>query len=134
MSTSLKESIAARKGEQPIECFDSDTRAGSFIEFQPSPESRLGFAFAQLLHYSLEANPAAEDAKDAPPERLTLGFSTADVVIMGARLVRLTDLLREHKLAVVRSLSGRYRNVESAAPWVGEIAVRRLDKSERPAD
>ena len=63
-----------------------------------------------------------------------LGFSTADVVVFGARLVRLTDLLREHKLAVVRSLSGRYRNVESSAPWVGEIAVRRLDKSERPAD
>jgi hypothetical protein len=134
MATSLKESIAARKGEQPPECFDSDTRAGSFIEFQPSPESRLGFALAQLLHYSLEANPASEDEKDAPPERLTLAFSTADVVILGARLVRLTDLLREHKLAVVRSLSGRYRNVESSAPWVGEIVVRRLDKSERATD
>jgi hypothetical protein len=65
---------------------------------------------------------------------LTLAFPTADVVILGARLVRLTDLLREHKLAVMRSLSGRYRNVESAAPWVGEIAVRRLDKSERVTD
>jgi len=134
MSTSLKDSIAARRAEQPPECFDSDTRAGSFIEFQPSPESRLGFAFAQLLHYSLEANPEAEGNKDAPPERLTLGFSTADVVVLGARLVRLTDLLREHKLAVVRSLSGRYRHVESSAPWVGEIAVRRLDKSERATD
>jgi hypothetical protein len=132
--TSLKDSIAARRGEQPPACFDDDAHARSFIEFQPAPESRLGFALAQLLHYTLEANPASEDDKDAAPERLTLAFSTADVVIFGARLVRLTDLLREHKLAVVRSLSGRYRHVESSAPWVGEIAVRRLDKSERAAD
>ena len=69
MSTSLKDSIAARKAEQSPECFDSDAAARSFIEFQPSPESRLGFALAQLLHYSLEANPAAEDEKDAPPEQ-----------------------------------------------------------------
>jgi hypothetical protein len=134
MATSLKESIAARKAEQAPECFDSDSEARSFIEFQPAPESRLGFALAQLLHYALEANPASEDSKDAAPERLTLAFSTADVVILGARLVRLTDLLREHKLAVVRAISERYRNAESAAPWVGEIAVRRLDKSERPPD
>jgi hypothetical protein len=56
------------------------------------------------------------------------------VVILGARLVRLTDLLREHKLAVVRVIAERYRHVESAAPWVGDIAVRRLDKAERPTD
>jgi hypothetical protein len=120
MST-LKEQLTARKPE----CFESEER--SFIEFQLTPETRQGFALAQLLHYTLEANPAM--AKEEAPERLTLAFSTADVVIFGARLVRLTDLLREHKLAVVRPLSGRYSNLEPTQPWVAEIVIRCLDKS-----
>ena len=120
--SSLKESLAARKAE----CFESEER--SFIEFQPTPETRQGFALAQLLHYTLEANPAAGNKEEAP-ERLSLAFSTADVVIFGARLVRLTDLLREHKLAVVRPLSGRYSNLEPTQPWVAEIVIARLDKS-----
>ena len=119
--SSLKESLAARRAE----CFESEER--SFIEFQSTPETRQGFALAQLLHYTLEANPAA--GKEEAPERLTLAFSTADVVIFGARLVRLTDLLREHKLAIVRPLSGRYSNLEPTQPWVAEIVIRRLDKS-----
>ena len=119
--SSLKESLAARRSE----CFESEER--SFIEFQMNPETRQGFALAQLLHYTLEANPAAGN-RDAP-ERLTLAFSTADVVLLGARLVRLTDLLREHKLAVVRPLSGRYSNLEPTQPWVAEIVIARLDKS-----
>jgi len=119
--SSLKEQLAARKPE----CFESEER--SFIEFQPTPDSRQGFALAQLLHYTLEANPAA--GKEEAPERLTLAFSTADVVIFGARLVRLTDLLREHKLAVVRPLSGRYSNLEPTQPWVAEIVIARIDKS-----
>lgn len=118
--SSLKEQLAARKPE----CFESEER--SFVEFQTTPDSRQGFALAQLLHYTLEANPAAGHEA---PERLTLGFSTADVMILGARLVRLTDLLREHKLAVVRPLSGRYSNLEPTQPWVAEIIIRRLDKS-----
>jgi hypothetical protein len=119
--SSLKEQLAARKPE----CFESEER--SFIEFQPTPDSRQGFALAQLLHYTLEANPAA--GKEEAPERLSLAFSTADVVILGARLVRLTDLLREHRLAIVRPLSGRYSNLEPTQPWVAEIVIARLDKS-----
>jgi hypothetical protein len=121
-SLSLKEQLAARKPE----CFESDNNGRSFIELQPTPDTRHGFALAQLLHYTLEANPAP--GADAP-ERLTLAFSTADVVILGARLVRLTDLLREHKLAIVRPLSDRYSNLEPTQPWVAEILIRRLDKS-----
>ena len=120
MST-IKEQLLARRR---TECHESGECL--FVEFQPTPNTRQGFALAQLLHYTLDANPAAE--LDTP-DRLTLAFSTADVVMVGARLVRLTDLVREHKLAVVRTLPGRYSELEPHQSFVAEIVIRRLDKS-----
>ena len=78
-----------------------------------------------MLHYTLDANP---DAELDTPDRLTLAFSTADVVIVGARLVRLTDLVREHKLSVVRTLPDRYSELEPYQSFVAEIVIRPLDK------
>jgi hypothetical protein len=105
--SSLKESLAARKAE----CFESEER--SFVEFQLTLETRQGFALAQLLHYTLEANPAAGN-KDESPERLTLAFSTADVVIFGARLVRKRRL--ECPLDVIVSTR--------ATTWDGFVVTR----------
>jgi hypothetical protein len=113
MST-LKEQLWKNKAE----CHESG--ASSFVEFQPTVNTRQGFALAQLLHYTLDANTAAE--LDTP-DRLTLAFSTADVVIVGARLVRLSDLVREHKLAVVRTLPDRYRELEPHQAFVAEIII-----------
>ncbi len=102
--------------------------AVSFIEFRPDARTRTGFAVSQLLHYTLEPNPAAEDAKGAPPERLTFSFHTADVVVTGARLAKLVELIQSHKLASVMVLDARYANAEGGLPWVGKIAIERLDK------
>ena len=121
--SSLQEQLIARRPE----CFESGTSDRSFIEFQLTPGTRQGFAMAQLLHYTLE--PEAGAVPDAPSERLTLAFSTVDVVILGARLVHLSNLLCEHKLAVVRPVSGRYSHLNPDHAWVAEILVRRLDKS-----
>lgn len=118
--SSLKEQFLKRKSE----CHESGEC--SFVEFQPTANTRQGFALAQLLHYTLDANPAAE--LDTP-DRLTLAFSTADVVLVGARLFRLTDLVREHKLAVVRTLPDRYSELEPLQSFVAEIVIRPLDKS-----
>jgi hypothetical protein len=96
-----------------------------FIEFRPDPHTRTGFAVSQLLHYTLEAN--AGDDKDAP-ERLTLGFHTADIVLLGVRLARLVELIQSHELASVSALDARYTNAEGGHPWVGKIAIERLDK------
>ena len=125
MST-LKEQLLARR---KTECHDSGEC--SFVEFQPTPNTRQGFALAQLLHYTLDANPAAE--LDTP-DRLTLAFSTADVVMVGARLVRLSDLVREHKLAVVRTLPDRYSELEAHQSFVAEIVIRPLGKHGGSAD
>lgn len=54
---------------------------------------------AQLLHYTLEPDPELP-LGDSPSsrERLVFAFSTADVVVFGARLTFLVYLLLDHKL------------------------------------
>jgi hypothetical protein len=97
----------------------------SFIEFRPDPHTRTGFAVSQLLHYTLDAH--AGDDKDAP-ERLSFAFHTADVVVTGARMGKLVELIRSHELASVSALDARYANADAGQPWVAKIAIERLDK------
>ena len=98
----------------------------SFVEFRPAARTRVGFPMAQLCHYTLEPHP--DGNRDAAPERLTLAFSTADVVVSGARLAGLVTLLAEHKLEWVAAVDARYANADERA-WVGEIAVGHFGKS-----
>ncbi len=89
------------------------------------------FPVAQLCHYTHEPNPG-EGSEDSP-ERLTLAFSTADVVITGARLVPLLELIGGHDLAAVSALDARYQATLGRDPWVGRITVTHIDKTNREA-
>ena len=106
-------------------------RSISFVEFRPDALTRVGFPMAQLCSYTLEPNPAADGPGDPLAERLTLGFSTADVVLFGARLAGLIPLLNEHRLEWVAQVDDRYLNANSLA-WVGRIAIGRLDQAQPP--
>ena len=109
------------------ECYESGSSDRAFIEFQPAPGLRYGFAKGQLIQYTLE--PEAGAAPDMPTEKLTLAFYTADVVILGARLVDLISHLCDNKLGVVRPVSVRYKDLNLEHPWVAEILIRPLAKS-----
>jgi hypothetical protein len=124
---SLRDLVAAKKIEEQKAAgsFHETHRTVSFIEFRPDPHTRSGFAMSQLCNYTLEANPDVQ--RDMSPERLTLAFSTADVVLFGARLDGLVALLNSHTLEWVAALDARYLNAD-ARPWVGRIVVTRLDK------
>lgn len=124
--------MASRKAQHPtplsdaclVEAIGNDRV--SFIEFRPDASTRAGFAVTQLCHYTLDANPDADgDAR----ERLTLAFSTADVVVTGARLALLLEPLNQHRLASVAALDARYANAGAPKPWVAKIVIARLDKS-----
>ena len=81
----------------------------------------------KLIEYTLEANPDADDDKNAPPQKLSLAFSTADVVILGWRLGLLADRLQENDLAAVRALPKRYADMDRHVPFVASIAVTSID-------
>ncbi len=80
-----------------------------------------------MIDYTLEPNPDAGEDKNAPPQKLALAFSTADVVILGWRLGRLADLLRENDLATVHVLSKRYADLDHASPFVASIIITPID-------
>lgn len=97
------------------------------------PAHGQGFSASQPLHYTFEPDPELPlGDSPAPRERLVFAFSTADVVVFGARLSFLVDLLRDHKLTAVWPLAERYSNLEPSQPFVSGITIRLLcDKSDQ---
>jgi hypothetical protein len=83
-----------------------------------------GFPYSQLTNYQLDPNPVLERRIDAPPERLTLLFSTHDVILTGWRLHALRPLLQAARLAAVRAADPRYAHVARNKPYIAEITVQ----------
>jgi hypothetical protein len=111
----------------PRDCYDVSHKHCPCIEFVVSPEETHGFHSSQLLSYRLQVS------SDDPPDKLTLAFSTADVVIIGWRLNPIVQHLHEGDLLAVRpsssipershSYTSRYANVHTANCLVSSIAV-----------
>jgi len=90
-------------------------------------QHRHGFHTSQLLHYRLEPNDGGDGDRE-PAEKLTLAFATADVVILGWRLERLAEHLRDGELLAVRALPSRYANLDRNKTYVARITVEPFSK------
>jgi hypothetical protein len=110
-------------------CYSISGKYCACIEFYLEDERRHGFHTSQLIDYTLEPNRDAGEDKNAPPQKLALGFSTADVVILGWRLGRLADLLRENDLATVHVVPKRYADLDHARPFVTSIIITPISKN-----
>ena len=109
-------------------CYATSGRYCACIEFHLSEHRRHAFHSSQLIEYTLEPNPDAEDDKNEPPQKLALAFSTADVVVLGWRLGFLADKLQENDLAAVRALAKRYADVDRHMPFVASITITPIAK------
>ncbi len=97
------------------------------IEFHLDEHHRRGFHTSQLIDYTLEPNPDAGDDKNAPPQKLALAFSTADVV--RARLAaRLPGRQAPAKTTSPPSASSPNAtpNVDRHMPFVASITITPL--------
>jgi len=108
------------------ECLLTTQKHCPCVEFILNERDRHGFHTSQLLHYRLAAN---EGGKDAPPEKLTIAFATADVTLTGWRLDRLADDLRDGDLLAVRALPARYANLDKTKCSVASITVEPVGKT-----
>ena len=111
------------------DCYTSSGKYCACVEFHLDEERRHGFHTSQLIHYTLEPNPDAGEDKTAPSQKLAIAFSTADVVILGWRLGRLADLLRENDLATVHVLPKRYADLDRVRPFVVSIIITPISRS-----
>ncbi len=108
------------------DCYTTSGKYCACIEFHLSEHKRRGFPTSQLMDYTLEPNPDAEDdngGRAQAPQKLALAFSTADVVVLGWRLGTLADKLRENDLATVHVLPKRFGELDRSKPFVASITV-----------
>jgi hypothetical protein len=110
------------------DCYSTAGKYCACIEFHLSDHKRRGFSTSQLIDYTLEPNPDAGDDKNAPPQKLMLVFSTADVVVLGWRLGFLADKLQQNDLATIRLLPKRYGELDRSAPFVTAITITPVSK------
>ena len=52
-------------------------------------------------------NPALEKEADAPPEKVLIHFASADVIVLGSGLKRLTQEIQKYELKFVKSADRR---------------------------
>ena len=110
-------------------CYTTSGKFCACVEFHLDEEHRHGFHASQLMEYTLKPNPDRGADRNAPPQELTLAFATADVVVLGWRLGRLADLLRENDLAAVRVIPNRYADVDRTRPFVTSIIITPITRS-----
>ena len=115
-------------------CYAASGKYCACIEFHLSEDKRRGFHTSQLIDYTLEPNPNADDDQggraQAPPQKLALAFSTADVVLLGWRLGLLADKLQENDLAAVRIMPKRYAAAVGNMPVVASIVITPIAKAD----
>ena len=110
--------------------YETLNTAAAFIEFHLDKDHRRAFNTSHLIEISLDPNPDAGTDKNVPPQKLSLVFSTADVVILGWRLGLIANYLRGNTLAAVCILPKRYAELERNAIYVSSIKITKLaDKS-----
>ena len=110
-------------------CYQTSDRYCGCIQFHLDEHRRRAFTTSQLIGFSLEPNPDAEDDKSLPPQKLSLIFSTADVVILGWRMDTLADKLAENTLIAVGILPKRYAELERTTVFVADIIVTPVGKN-----
>ena len=124
----LNQAIADRKAaEAAASCTQTQGPGARSFVFEPAPGKPASYDMMQLLGCRIVPNPAADSA--AAPERLTVRFSTADVVICGAQLAYLCTLISEHRATqTIRPSRTPAADPVSALPWIASIAIEEFDQ------
>jgi hypothetical protein len=110
-------------------CYNTSDRYSGCLEFHFDEHRRRAFSTSQLIGYALDPNPDAENDKNAPPQKLVLTFSTADVVVLGWRLGFLADKLRENTLTAVGIFPKRYAELDRSVVFVSAITITPVEKN-----
>ena len=124
-SSPLAEQLARKREDRHDDeghCIE-ESYGSSFIEIVTADDRVHGFAYSQLMNYTLEGIAENEHKADAPQDRVQLFFSTHDVTLSGWRLRDFLRLLRDGKVAAVKTGNARYANVRTDLPFVSEIKI-----------
>ncbi len=135
---SLSDQLARKREDRRDDegrCIEEGDGAGGpcgshFIGFVTADDRVHGFAYSQLMNYTLEKISESEHKADAPQDRVQLFFSTHDVTLSGWRLRDFLRLLRDGKVATVKTGHARYANLRNDLPFVAEIKIAQVKTQE----
>ena len=87
-------------------CLGHDANAAAVAVLTGDGISYL-LPYAQFLYAKRTANPALDKKPEAPPEKMSIHFGCAEVIVLGSGLKRLEHRLQEYELSFVMSADSR---------------------------
>ena len=87
-------------------CIGHDSNAAAIAVLTDDGISYL-LPYAQFLYAERTANPALEKEPEAPPERMSIYFGCAEVIVLGSGLKRLEGWLQKNELSFVMPADSR---------------------------
>ena len=87
-------------------CLGHDSNAAAVAFLTDDGISYL-LPYAQFLYAERMANPALEKGTEASPEKMSIHFGCAEVVVLGSGLKRLEGWLQKNELSFVMSADRR---------------------------
>ena len=91
-------------------CLGHDSNAAAVAFLTDDGISYL-LPYAQLLYAERMANPALEKGPEASPEKMSIHFGCADVIVLGSGLKQLESWLQKNELSFVMSADSRLDDV-----------------------
>ena len=87
-------------------CLGHDSNAAAVAVLADDGISYL-LPYAQFLYAERMANPALEKEPEAPPEKMSIHFVSAEVIVLGSGLKRLEGWLQRYELSFVMPADSR---------------------------
>ena len=87
-------------------CLGHDANAAAVAVLTDDGISYL-LPYAQFLYAERTANPALENEPEAPPEKMSIHFGCAEVIVLGSGLKRLESWLQRYELSFVMPADSR---------------------------
>jgi hypothetical protein len=94
-------------------CLGHDANAAAVVVRTGDGISYL-LPYAQFLYAERTANPALENAPEAPPDKMSIQFAGAEVIVLGSGLKRLEGWLQGYELSFVMPADSRLASVYGA--------------------
>ena len=105
MNTNPVAASASSSRDNP--CFGNDPSVATLNVFTDDEHS-YQLPYAQLLYAELTPNPALEREVNAQPEKLSIAFAVAEIVVFGSGLKAIERAIQKYELKFVKSADQRY--------------------------
>jgi len=105
-NTSEQQPAISASSPRKNPCIGSDPNIAALEVIADDGISYL-LPYAQFLYAERAANPALEKQPEAPPEKISIHFACADVIVLGSGLNWLERRLQQYELSFVMSADSR---------------------------